>query len=767
MKRLSSTLRICLPQTGLVLLVGAVLTTLPAVAQTALTDQDKNNIAVSHSKNPAADVGRWVSIGPEVLPNGSGPLGSVGRLHSIAIDPTSPSTMYVGAPGSGVWKTTNGGAVWQPITDSLPTLAIPAIAVDPSAPSRVYVALPGFGVFRSQDGGTSWVQISNDLQAEARWGVLLVHPTNPNVIYLTSALGIYRSGDFGATWQLSKSGGRGTGLVMNPASPNILYAAIFGDGIYQTTDGGAQGNSSWRKLTGGLPTTDINQITLALCRTVPGTVYAAYSRSVGLELYRTTDAGNTWQLRSTPSQSFSGLYNDVIGVDANNPDIVYVTGVDFYRSTNGGINFQLKGGPHVDHHGFATDPVTPGLIYALSDGGIYRSANRGDDWTFIGEGIANIEFYDIASAFTEPTLVIGGTQDNGNVKRDDSNTVWRVTGRFGDGATVDIDPTNARILYAMSQYVSSISRSTDGGSNWANIARGLPTGAVCFNAHFQVHPTTPTTLLASCNSLWRTTTSAPPGDWQPIFTPPSGSIVRSAVDATVDLYYAGTNQGGLFAGPAGANWQRVFGHPSNAGMTDIEVDPPDPATVYTSFGGTGTGRVYRLTRSSPTPTTMTAVDITADLPSGLRVSAVAVDRVAPLTIYAGTNQGVYRGHSTDSGVTWSWTPYNNGLPGGANITELEFHPLTDVMRAATLGRSAFEVNTSELSSNDVVFVNRANTGSEDGTFEHPFNTVAEGRDHSAPGGILVIITGNYPESNLTFTRALTLKALRGTVIIGK
>jgi hypothetical protein len=231
---------------------------------------------------------RWISIGPTRVTSG---LGAVGRLSAIAIHPTSPSTLYVGAQGSGVWKTTDGGASWQSITDCLPTLAIAAIAVDPSVPSRVYIATPGFGVFRSEDAGTSWTGISSDLQAEVRWGVLLVHPTNPNVIYLTSALGVYRSGDFGVSWQLSKSGGRATDLVMNPSNPNTLYAAIAGDGIYKTSDGGVGGNSSWTKLSGGLPTTDISQITLALCRNVPGTVYAGYTRSTGLQLYRTTNAG--------------------------------------------------------------------------------------------------------------------------------------------------------------------------------------------------------------------------------------------------------------------------------------------------------------------------------------------------------------------------------------------------------------------------------------------------------------------------------------------
>jgi hypothetical protein len=262
--------------------------------------------------------------------------------------------------------------------------------------------------------------------------------------------------------------------------------------------------------------------------------------------------------------------------------------------------------------------------------------------------------------------------------------------RGGDGATVDVDPTDAGVLYSMGQYASSIARSSGGG--WAGLPKNLPSGADCFNLHYQVHPRTTTTLLASCNGLWRTTTNSPPGDWQTIFTPPAGSILRSTVDRTVDLYYAGASDGRIYAGPGGAGWQTVFTHAPATAVTDIEIDPDSPTTVYATFGGTSSGRVYRLQRLVPAPTALLATDITADLPAGRSVFCIGVDRNAPFTVYVGTDQGVYRGRSIDGGATWSWTPYNNGMP-PARVVDLEVHPSTGVMRAATFGRGAFEVNT--------------------------------------------------------------------------
>lgn len=646
-------------------------------------------------------VGSWVSIGPTRIASG---VGAGGRLTAIAITPAEPGTIYVGgAPpgerpemlGCGVWKTPDGGRSWNPVTDSLPTQVIAAIAVDPSARLRVYVATPGIGIFRSEDAGQSWNQISNDLRVPVYLGVLLVHPTDPNVIYVTSADGVYRSRNFGKDWPLSKSGGLVTGLVMNPSNPDIIYAAIFGDGIYRTTDGGRGGDASWVKLTApSLPTTDIQTIRLALCRDVPSTVYAGYSRSNSFEVHCTGDGGEHWFFR----KSMQNVYIEVIGADLSQSATVYVSGVDFYRSDDGGGSFVLKAGAHTDHHAFAIDPMIPGVIYTLGDGGIFRSSDRGDHWSFFGEGITNVEFYDIANSVTKPSLVIGGTQDNGTIKYDGTSTVWQGDLPFGgDGATVDIDPTNDQILYGMYQFIDSISRSPDGGRSpisIGNIANGLPKNA-CQQGYFHLHPAKVTTLLACCNSLWRTVldlSQEPPGsNWSPIFTPPSGAIVRSAVDPSVDLYYAGSNDGRLYAGPAGVNWQMVFAHPASSGISDIEVDP-NTLIVYVSFGGGGTGRVYRLIRSSPAPSTVDATDITSNLPNGRSVNAIGVDPKTALTIYAGTDAGVYRGVSIDDGKTWSWAPYNFGLP-PARVVDLEVHPTTGVMRAGTSNRGAFEVST--------------------------------------------------------------------------
>jgi hypothetical protein len=505
-------------------------------------------------------------------------------------------------------------------------------------------------------------------------------------------------------------------------------------------DGGILRDASWVKQTlAPLPSSNISGrhgILLAISHAptmVPGTpetVYAVFALgpnpngTTGFELYRTTTGGNSWELqhKCSPPNNDDCEFS-VIGVDPTNQDILYLAGPSFLVSTNGGTAFsrvppsgndRQPASPHGDHHGIAIDPTDPEIIYAATDGGIYRSSDRGmtGTWEFIGEGIANAEIYDIAEALALGPVIlqnglIAGTQDNGNILYQ-GNPVWShifpPPPFGGDGATVAIDPTNANTIYIMGQYPESLVRS-DGGGVFDAFAKGLPKDRPCatYNStfHFQVHPSTHSTLLASCLYLYRTTTSVPPGDWALIFQAPTGSVVRSAVDPSTDLYYAGTGQGDgrLYAGPGGTSMQEVFKHPEAISVSDIEVDPVHPEIIYASFApptvvdrkcgdGTGKGRIYRLTRSFPM--TVAAVDITTDLPVGLCVNTLAIDRKKPLIVYAGTNKGVYRGRSANRGVTWSWKPYNNGMP-PADVRDLEIHPISGHLHAATYGRGAFEV----------------------------------------------------------------------------
>lgn len=664
-----------------------------------LSESDEtNNVAVSHFSQSPPDLGHWTSIGPRNMHEG---LGASGRFQRIAITPTStepgsPLTIYAGAPsgsrgqagGCGVWKSTNSGQTWDPVSDSLPSLAIVGLAIDPSMRTRVYAFTPDQGIYQTEDGGISWYHIStaNFRVNASSVGGPYVDPNDSDRIFVAAADGVRRSTDRGVTWPVVLGPGGVSGLLFVPGPPTHLYAAIRDDnnlartGVWFSPDGG----DNWRMLdgcSGGELPTVTRPTTIRLARS-GSKLYASYADSQRWTLYYTTDSqcsvdGQTewfwekgWEpadctppCTTTRSLLWSSIYADPV-----NPNYVYASGTRFFVSNDGGKNFTMtsnSAGPHDDQHGFAVNPWNPAHIYVVCDGGIYRSTNRGapNSWEFIGDGVANVEFYDIANARTVPALVTGGTQDNGTLLYDGGSLKWSWI-KGGDGSTVDIDPTNSQILYAMHQFACSMGRKI-GNDNFAAIACQLPTAPMCRDLHYQVHPTTPTTVLASCDrSLWRANnpvcTEAPncnagtvgqPQEWARIFTPAiaDGAVGRSTVDASINLYYAGTNTGRIFAGPAGADFQRVFRHPGNSHVSDIEVDLDNPTVIYASFGGGGADRIQRIVRTTDQPSegNVQVTPIAQNLTAGIYVRTVAIDRNAPLTVYAGTTKGVYRGQSVD------------------------------------------------------------------------------------------------------------------------
>src|ERR1700683_3437727 len=143
----------------------------------------------------------WTLIGPQPTNGGTGYL-TAGRINSVAIDPRDNSSVYVGAAEGGVWKTTDGGATWLPLTDDQASLANGAIALDPTTPDIVYVGTGeenfsgdsyyGAGILKSTDAGQTWTNLVGPF-LQAMIGSLAVHPTNGNILLCASNTGIWRS----------------------------------------------------------------------------------------------------------------------------------------------------------------------------------------------------------------------------------------------------------------------------------------------------------------------------------------------------------------------------------------------------------------------------------------------------------------------------------------------------------------------------------------------------------------------------------------------
>src|SRR5262249_12914913 len=397
------------------------------------------------------------------------------------------------------------------------------------------------------------------------------------------------------------------------------------------TDHGSATSTVWTQQTEGISYANMSAATILLALSHPSSltseiVYALLPNTSGaFDLFRTTNGGTNWSKRKTSSSAFYVI----MGVDAMDWNTVYLGGQLFWISADGGDNFiqvpasgndRQPASAHGDYWELVVDPKDPAILYAGSDGGIFRSTDHGKKgtWHFIGEGITNVEMYDLALANTWSSRAISGVQDNGVILYN-GNLVWQqISG--GDGAAVAIDATNPNRFYAVRNNSGTPNVSSDGGGTFADFSNGLPkdpkgrTPCYIFNmtSHLLIHPLNSKTLLEPCQSLWRTTTNDPQGNWVSILPPPTGEeVVRSAVDPKFNIYYAGTDHGHIYAGLGGSGLKQVFPNPESLSVSDIEVDKAHPDTIYVSFAppywfplpqpferncsaNAGTHRIYQL-----------------------------------------------------------------------------------------------------------------------------------------------------------------------------
>src|SRR5919202_2986241 len=214
-------------------------------------------------ENPLVQSLSWRNIGPF----------RGGRVVAVAGHPTEPTTFYFGACAGGVWKTTDGGAYWENVSDGhFRTAAVGAIAVAESDPNVLYAGTGetcirgnvshGDGVYKSTDGGRSWANVGlGDTRHIAR---IRVHPKDPDTVYVAALghawgpnpeRGVFRSRDGGKTWQqiLFRSEKAGAiDLAMDPHNPRVLYAAIWEAQRhpYRLVSGGPE-SSLYKSVDGG------------------------------------------------------------------------------------------------------------------------------------------------------------------------------------------------------------------------------------------------------------------------------------------------------------------------------------------------------------------------------------------------------------------------------------------------------------------------------------------------------------------------------------
>ena len=630
-----------------------------------------------------------------------------GRVSALAIHPRDRDIIYIGAAQGGVWRTSDAGVSWVPLTDRECSLAMGSIAIDPVNPDIVYAGTGeqhfsagsyyGCGVLRSLDGGLSWQQLGSDvfirepspmgmrmsapLRGGARISRVHVDPltagsATSTVVLVASTFGLFRSTDSGANWNAVLSG-MVTDLVQRPGEPSRLYAAVYGDGVYESLNGGLSWNRVPLSLSG-----DVRRINLAIAPSARDVLYAAVVHARDLRLYRSDDGGQNWRnLEARGIDCYQCFFNLTIAVDPDNPERVYLGEVLLYLSVDGGVTFRnVRRDMHVDQHLLVFDTLGGNnILYVANDGGVYRSTDGANSFESLSTNLATIQYYKGISLHPrDPNLTLGGSQDNG-CQLLTSNTATAVQIGCGDGGFTAFDADDPDVYY----YVSS---GRGGPLRNGTLVRAGISDTGNRSAPLVMDPMDSRRLYFGSSWLYRTDNSAE--NWSPVFELPGRANVYRIAPSVGDsntVYIAfwdpeDTRANVFVTRDGGVTWSNVTqGLPARP-PGDLAVHPDDPDEAFLVLGGFLSGHVFR-TRDGG----RTWEDRSGDLPD-MPVNAVLYDPADPAGVYIGTDLGVFYS-STGGG---SWTPLTDGFPMVA-VFDVAAQPGTGRLVAATHGRGMFEI----------------------------------------------------------------------------
>ena len=377
----------------------------------------------------------WRNLGPD----------RGGRSIAVSGVKGRPREAYFGATGGGLWKTTDGGENWYPVTDfQITTASIGAVAVSETDPDLVFIGtgetcirgniLPGDGVYRSRDGGETWEHIG--FRESHGIAKIRIHPTDPDIVYVASfgkygvpseERGVFRSTDGGDSWERVLFRDERTGAIdiaIDRNNPDVLYASLWeafrkeytmssggpGSGMFKSVDGG----TTWTEITrnpGMPPEGVVGRIGVAVSSANSSRVYALFEHDDG-GLFRSDDGGESWELindeRRIRQRAF---YYTHVFADLHDEDVVYVQNTSFFRSTDGGATYEvINNGTHGDFHDFWIDPDDPAHVVVGNDGGGAVSYTTGSDWTDLEFSTA--QFYHGVTTAHIPFHICGSQQDN-------------------------------------------------------------------------------------------------------------------------------------------------------------------------------------------------------------------------------------------------------------------------------------------------------------------------------------------------------------------
>jgi photosystem II stability/assembly factor-like uncharacterized protein len=299
-----------------------------------------------------------------------------GQVFALA-DPELELSFGPGRPH--ILKTIDGGASWtSPFGTPDLSPYVNDLAADPSRPGTWYLACSG-GVMKTWDGGEAWESVNQGLRSPWEYvAAIALAPSDPDALYAIGwhhfPLGnsprdpkvrVFRSLDAAGQWRRSRvprpdGGFLLVSLAVDPADASVVYTT--GPGIFRSTDGGA----TWAKIGRGLRDA-VGQVVVDPHTT--GTLYAIVALKRGTRVFKSVDHGTTWAIAMT-------------GVPSN-----------------------------VSVAQLASDPRSPGTLYAATTQGVYVTRDAGRLWTPLNDGLGDLPVFTVAVDPLQPEILYAGRAD--------------------------------------------------------------------------------------------------------------------------------------------------------------------------------------------------------------------------------------------------------------------------------------------------------------------------------------------------------------------
>lgn len=427
--------------------------------------------------NSAVQGINWVERGP----NNVG-----GRTRAIMFDPNDSNHKKVWAGGvtGGLWYNndiTDGNSSWQKVNDFWDNISISSIASDPTNSQVFYVCTGeytfvsnptfGSGIWKTTDGGATWQKLASTVPPlfppdyeHPFLGVKKVIVNNSGHVIICTIKGILKSVDGGNAWQkilAPKSCiGFSTPCLNNytddafdveMGSDGILYAAFSSGYIFRSTN--AEG-MAWSDVSpSGLDNLD-GRTEIALAPSTNGSNQVLYAISAYGYFKKSSNAGNSWQDIQSIGYS-QPWYNLILAVHPTNPNTVYAGLVNLFKTTDGGNSWNYTPMGHADNHLILFRPEHNNEFLVGNDGGVYYHTNV--DVEAMLSVQARNKNYNITQYYTVAVkniandgYLLGGTQDNGtNYIASELNTIGAATQTLccdGTNCFIDQNEPNLEIM---------------------------------------------------------------------------------------------------------------------------------------------------------------------------------------------------------------------------------------------------------------------------------------------------------------------------------